>query len=174
METQRGLIVTPEIKSQRGCQLWRCVSWAAGQVLLITATNWHKSGQQRRLSLHSSIVFNKLFALSCQTASHSTMTFQIIFVIVQKNLYHWIIFLPSSISCLESSWLALVVLSTMFVNPIPKLSSSLSFSAFIGRGTRPDRNRHFPAKIITVITSIKGLAIKRHYSHAHTWTSCNR
>ena len=53
---------------------------------------------------------------------------------------------PSSISCLVSSWLALVVLSTMLVNPIPSPINSRSLSAFIGRGIRPERNRHFPGK----------------------------
>ena len=39
---------------------------------------------------------------------------------------------------------ALVVLSTMLVKPMPILMSSLSLSAFMGRGISPDRNRHFP------------------------------
>ena len=53
---------------------------------------------------------------------------------------------PSSISCLVSSWLALVGRSPMLVNPIPRPINSRSLSAFIGRGIRPDRNRHFPGK----------------------------
>ena len=53
---------------------------------------------------------------------------------------------PSSISCLVSSWLALVVRSTMLVKPMPSPINSRSLSAFIGRGIKPERNRHFPGK----------------------------
>ena len=53
--------------------------------------------------------------------------------------------LPSTISFLERQALPRVVLSTMFVKPIPSSKSFLSSSELMGRGNKPDKNMHFPA-----------------------------
>ena len=118
-------------------------------------TNWHKSGQ---CTLFSNC-FNKPSHLLLSDSFYPAVnggqfnSFYPRWQIVggrwsDTKYFHSIhakyFFSPSSISCLVSSWFALVVLSTMLVNPIPKLSSSLSFSAFMGLGTSPERNKHFP------------------------------
>ena len=53
--------------------------------------------------------------------------------------------LPSTISFLDRQALPRVVLSTMFVKPIPSSKSFLSSSELMGRGNKPDKNMHFPA-----------------------------
>ena len=55
--------------------------------------------------------------------------------------------LPSSISLRVRFAVPLVVLSTIFVKPIPCSNNFRSSSAVIGLGNSPERNMHFPKMI---------------------------
>jgi hypothetical protein len=81
-------------------------------------------------------------------------------------------FLPPTISCLDNDELPLVVLSTMFVNPMPNSRSFLSSSEHIGLGNRPDRNIHFPVQKSTDVKKIvvdeQGADISNFAAHFST------